>query len=49
MGGQLLSYSMLPSPLVVSHVSIPLTSSGAVFHHVDGSVEADRVLFHALK
>lgn len=31
------------------HLSIPFAGSGAVFHHIDGSVEADRALFHARK
>lgn len=27
----------------------PFAGSGALFHRIDGSVEADRALFHALK
>ncbi len=31
------------------HLSIPAAGSGALFDHIDGSVEADRALFHTLK
>lgn len=43
MGAWLLSYSF------PKHPSISFAGSGAAFHHIDGSVEADRALFHALK
>ena len=53
MGTRLLSYTVpcsLPCcKCFPKHLSIPLAGSGAVFHHIDGSVEADRALFHALK
>lgn len=53
MGTQLLSYSIpcfLPCyKCFPKHLFIPFAGSGAVFHHIDGSVEADRALFHGFK